>query len=124
MKGANDRISIGIIGCGDRGSEAHMPGVNQYAKEQNVEITAVCDPWRVAREKAAAKAKQWYGRDVRQFVSYRDLLALNDVDAVMIASCDHQHTTHLEAAARAKKDVYCEKPLGKSLKALKAASTR
>ncbi len=121
IRGANDRISIGIIGCGDRGSEAHMPGVNQYAKEQNIEITAVCDPWRVRRELAAAKAKQWYGRDVRQFVSYKDLLALDDVDAVMIASCDHQHTTHLEAAAKAKKDVYCEKPLGKALEPLKAA---
>ena len=121
IKGANDRISIGIIGCGDRGSEAHMPGVNQYAEDQNIEITAVCDPWRIQREKAAAKAKQWYGREVRQFVSYSDLLALDDVDAVMIASCDHQHTTHLEAAAKAKKDVYCEKPLGKALKPLKAA---
>jgi len=121
IKGANDRISIGIIGCGDRGSEAHMPGVNRYAREQNIEITAVCDPWRIQREKAAAKAKEWYGRDARQFVSYKDLLALDDVDAVMIASCDHQHTTHLEAAARAKKDVYCEKPLGKAMKPLKAA---
>ena len=121
IKGANDRISIGIIGCGDRGSEAHMPGVNRYAREQNIEITAVCDPWRIQREKAAAKAKEWYGRNARQFVSYKDLLALDDVDAVMIASCDHQHTTHLEAAARAKKDVYCEKPLGKAMKPLKAA---
>jgi predicted dehydrogenase len=121
IRGANDRISIGIIGCGDRGSEAHMPGVNQHAREQNIEITAVCDPWRIQREKAAAKAKQWYGRDVRQFASYKELLALNDVDAVMIASCDHQHTTHLEAAARARKDVYCEKPLGMDLKRVRVA---
>ena len=119
--GANDRISIGIIGCGDRGVGAHMAGVNQYAKEQNIVITAVCDPWRPRRELAAAKAKEWYGKEARQFVTYKDLLALKDVDAVMIASCDHQHTTHLEAAAKAKKDVYCEKPLGKNLEALKAA---
>jgi hypothetical protein len=45
--GANDRISIGIIGCGDRGVNAHMKGVHAHAKEQNIEITAVCDPWRV-----------------------------------------------------------------------------
>ena len=121
IKGSNDRISIGMIGCGDRGCEAHMPGVSQYAKEQNIEITAVCDAWRIQREKAAAKAKQWYGCEARQFVSYEDLLDLKDVDAVMIASCDHQHTTHLEAAARARKDVYCEKPLGKDLKRVKAA---
>lgn len=72
----------------------------------------MCDPWRLAREEAAAKVKEWWGREPRQFISYRELLALEDVDAVMIASCDHQHTAHLEAAAIAGKDVYCEKPLG------------
>jgi len=119
--GANDRISIGIIGCGGRGCHAHMPGVNNHAKEQNIAVTAVCDPWRQRREEAAAQAKEWFGSEPRQFVSYRDLLALDDVDAVMIASCDHQHTTHLEAAAKAKKDVYCEKPLAMDFDKLKAA---
>lgn len=121
VPGANDRISIGIIGCGSRGLDAHMPGVHQYAKEQNIEITAVCDPWRLRREAAAAKTKEWYGREARQFTSYRDLLALEDVDAVMIASCDHQHTTHLRAVAEAKKDVYCEKPLAMEIEKLKEA---
>src|SRR3989304_7543275 len=45
--GANERISIGVIGCGSRGVGAHMAGVNEHAKSQNIEITAVCDPWRV-----------------------------------------------------------------------------
>jgi predicted dehydrogenase len=109
--GANDRLSIGIIGCGGRGLGSHMPDIHKHSESQNAEITAVCDPWRLRREEAAAKTKDWYGREARQFSSYRDLLALKDVDAVTIASCDHQHTTHLEAAARAGKDVYCEKPL-------------
>ena len=119
--GANERISIGIIGCGRRGFGAHMPGVNNHAKEQNIEITAVCDVWTRQRERAAAKAKEWYGREPRQFTSYRDLLALQNVDAVMIASCDHQHCTHLEAAANARKDAYCEKPLAMTLDELKRA---
>jgi len=117
--GANDRISIGIIGCGGRGLDFHMPGVHKYAKSENIEVTDVCDPWRLRREVAAAKVKEWYGRDARQFVSYRDLLALKDVDAVMIASCDHQHTTHLKAAAKAGKDAYCEKPLAMKLDRLR-----
>jgi predicted dehydrogenase len=121
VRGANDRISIGVIGCGGRGYGAHMPGVHKHDKEQNIEITAVSDPWRIRRERAAARAKEWYGREARQFVSYRDLLAVKDLDAVMIASCDHQHTTHLEAAARARKDVYCEKPLAMSFQRLKKA---
>lgn len=119
--GANDRISIGVIGCGNRGVNAHMAGVNQHAQSQNIEITAVCDPWRLRREVASAKAKEWYGRAARSFVSYRDLLALEDVDAVMIASCDHQHTTHLKATAEAGKDVYCEKPLAMRMDRLRAA---
>jgi predicted dehydrogenase len=119
--GANDRISIGLIGCGDRGVKAHMPGVHAHAKTENVEITAVCDPWSVRREIASAQTREWYGRPARQFVSYRDLVALQDVDAVMIASPDHLHTTHLEAAAKAKKDVYCEKPLATEFAALKSA---
>ena len=118
---ANDRISIGIIGCGGRGLGAHMPGINEHAKSQNIEITAVCDPWRLRREEASARAKEWYGREARKFSSYRDLIALKDVDAVMIASCDHQHTMHLKAAAEAGKDAYCEKPLAMTLGSLKDA---
>ena len=119
--GANERISIGMIGCGSRGFGAHMKGVQKHAKAENVEFTAVVDPWRVPRERAAAAVKEWTGNDARQFVSYRDVMALKDVDAVMIASCDHQHTTHLEAAAKAGKHVYCEKPLAMDFGRLKKA---
>jgi predicted dehydrogenase len=112
IKGANERISIAQIGCGGRGVGAHMAGIAPFAGEQNVEVTAVCDPWRLRREVASAKAKETYGRPARMFVSYRDVMALDDVDAVMIASPDHLHTTHLKAAAEAGKDAYCEKPLG------------
>lgn len=121
VKGANERISIGMIGCGDRGRNAHMTSMHRYAEEQNVEITAVCDPWRVNRERAAADTESWYGRAARQFVSYKDVVALDDIDAVMIASCDHQHTTHMKAAADAKKDIYCEKPLAMDFERLKEA---
>ncbi len=119
--GANERISIAQIGCGGRGIGAHMAGVHPHDQAQNVEFTAVCDPWKQRREEAAETAKQWYGRAPRQFVSYRDVVALDDIDAVMIASCDHQHTTHLKAAAEAGLDVYCEKPLAMKLDRLKAA---
>ncbi|MBE3095669.1 MAG: Gfo/Idh/MocA family oxidoreductase [Planctomycetes bacterium] len=119
--GANERISLGLIGCGSRGFDAHMPGVHKHDKAENVEFTAVADPWRLRRERAAGRIKEWYGAEARQFVSYKDLLALKDVDAVMIASPDHVHTLHLEAAAKAGKDAYCEKPLAMDLEKLKAA---
>jgi predicted dehydrogenase len=128
--GANDRIRIGIIGCGDRGVNAHMEGVYKHVQAMNIEIVAVCDPWSVAREKANAKVKKWFEREAKQVVSYRELLALNNIDAVMIASPDHLHTTHLEAAAKAGKHIYIEKPLAmemdkliRAFDAVKAAGT-
>jgi len=118
IMGANERISVGIIGSGSRGIHVHMKTIQQYAKSQNVTVTAVADPWGERRREAAALGKDWFGQEIRSFVSYRDLLELKDLDAVMIASCDHQHTTHLEASARAGKHVYCEKPLAKDFDAL------
>lgn len=116
--GANERISLGLIGCGGRGYDAHMKGVHPYDKEQNVVFTAVSDPWRQRRERAAARAQEWYGRPARQFVSYKDIVALDDIDAVMIASPDHLHCLHLEAAIKAKKDAYVEKPLAMNMESL------
>ena len=95
VMGANERIRIAQIGCGDRGRNAHMAGVHKHDKVENVEYVAVADPWRIAREKAAALCKEWYGTDVKQCVSYRDVLACKDVDAVMIAAPDHHHATQL-----------------------------
>lgn len=121
VAGANDRIRLAMIGCGDRGRGAHMTGVHNYDKAENVEFVAVCDPWRQMREQAAAMAKTWYGREPMQCVSYLDIMARDDIDAVMIASCDHQHTAHLQAAAETGKDAYCEKPLAMNFEKLKAA---
>jgi predicted dehydrogenase len=121
VMGANERIGIGLIGCGDRGITRHMLYIKSLAKQTNVEFTAVCDPWRIRREMAAAEVKTTYGLDAEQYVSHRELLQSKRVDAVMIASCDHLHTTHLEAAAKAKKHVYCEKPLAMEFDRLKKA---
>jgi len=121
VAGANDRIAIGQIGCGNRGFGAHMTGVHNHAKEQNIEIIAVCDVWTEHVERAAAKVKDWYGRPPRATSKYEQVLAMKDVDAVMIASPDFQHCMHLEAAAKAGKDAYCEKPLAMNMQELKSA---
>jgi predicted dehydrogenase len=116
--GANDRISIGIIGCGDRGRQSHIADILKFQKETNVEITAVCDTWRQMREQAAAQVKEASGKEPVQFVHYQDLLALKNIDAVTIATPEHQHCTQLTAAARAGKDAYIEKPLAMNMKEL------
>ena len=118
VMGANDRIRIAQIGCGDRGRNAHMAGVHKHDKAENVEYVAVADPWRLAREKAAALCKEWYGTDVKQFVIYRDILPCKDVHEVIIPAPDHHHPTQLDAAARARKHVYVEKPMARNMEEL------
>jgi hypothetical protein len=109
--GANDRIRIGIIGCGHRGTTAHMQGLAKHFETANCEIVAVCDPWRQHREEANGLVQKWFNRDARQFTNHRELLAMDGLDAVNIATPDHLHTTHLEAAAKAGKHIYVEKPI-------------
>lgn len=117
--GANDRISLGLIGAGRRGRE--LAWIVAQLKEKNVELTAVCDLWKVNREDAAAQAAKDYGRAPRAFQYMDDLLALKDVDAAMVATADFQHATHLKLVAEAGKDCYCEKPMANDLDEAKAA---
>jgi len=119
--GANDRIGLGQIGCGNRGFGAHMTGVKKHAADQNVEFIAVCDVWTEHLDRAKDQVRQWNGRSALATTKYEDLLGMKDVDAVMIASPDHQHCTHLEAAAKSGKDAYCEKPLAMNMEELTSA---
>ncbi|MDP8243071.1 MAG: Gfo/Idh/MocA family oxidoreductase [Candidatus Hinthialibacter antarcticus] len=117
-KGANDRLQIGAIGCGSRGRNALMTEIHQFSADQNVAITAVCDVWNQHRESAASMTEEWFGKRAQEFVDYRDVLALSDIDAVTIATPDHLHATILYDAVKAGKDAYCEKPLARNLKEL------
>lgn len=119
--GANDRIRIGIIGCGSRGVGTEMASVHAHAAAENLEVVAVYDPWRVASEEAAAKAKEWFGTTAKQCRHVDELLGLRDVDAVFIASPDHWHAAHLEAAAKARKHIYVEKPMANEMGELNRA---
>jgi predicted dehydrogenase len=119
--GANDRIRIGIIGCGSRGIGVEMASVRDHAKAENLEVIAVYDPYRVAMEEAAGKAREWFGTNAKQCRSVDELLGLAEVDAVFISSPDHWHATHLEAAAKAGKHIYVEKPMANELDELNRA---
>ena len=118
--GANDRIALGHIGIGNRGSELDWIA-SRLKEEHNVEMIAVCDLWRVNCEKAMAKNTKYYGRAPRACKYAEELLALKDVDAVLISTPEHSHSPLLKAAAEAGKDAYCEKPMGNVLEEAKAA---
>lgn len=118
--GANDRISLAHIGIGNRGRE--LAGIAAGLKDaHNVEMTAVCDLWSVNRERAAAAAMRAYGRAPRTFQYMDDLLALPDVDAVIISTADFQHAPILRLVAESGRDAYCEKPMANVLEEAKAA---
>jgi len=118
--GANDRISLGHIGIGSRGGELDWL-VSRLKEKQNVEMTAVCDLWKVNREKAVSANKTYYGRPPRSFQYLEDLLLLKDVDAVLISTPEHSHSPILKLVAEAGKDAYVEKPMGNVLEEVKAA---
>jgi len=112
--GANERLSIGMIGVGDRAS-AHMDEIHRLAEKENVEITAVCDVWKVNLARAASKVKEWFGKEPHQSTRFGDLLALKNVDAVVIATTDNAHTPIMIEALKAGKDVYVEKPMSQTV---------
>lgn len=119
--GANDRLSIAVIGCGGRGMNRLMKEILDLREEENVRIAAVCDTWKPQREAAAALVNEFTGEEPAKLIDYRDALKRDDVDAVVIATPDHLHCTMLTAAARAGKDAYVEKPLAMTMEELNVA---
>lgn len=118
--GANDRIALCHIGTGSRGGDLSSI-VSQLSKNKNVEMVAVCDLWKVNREKAVVENANRYGRTPRSFAYYEEALALQEIDAAIISTPDHSHSTVLKAAVEAGKDCYVEKPMGNVLAEAKAA---
>jgi predicted dehydrogenase len=118
--GANDRISLAHIGNGSRGGDLDWI-VAQLKTSHKVETTTVCDLWRLNREKAVAVNTKYYGRAPRAYQYLEDVLALKDIDGVMISTPEHSHSPILKMAVEAGKDAYVEKPMGNVLAEAKAA---
>lgn len=105
-----NRVNVGQIGCGNIGSNYHIPTIMRMG---DVRIVAVADAYKSRREAATARLNRHYGDDkaTTAYADFREILARPDVDAVIIGAHDHWHTPMSIAAARAGKDVYCQKPL-------------
>jgi predicted dehydrogenase len=106
----NERLGIGLIGAGGRGSDL-MAQLLALAQNQKLQITAICDVWQKNLQAAAAKVKALTSKEPRQLTRFGDLLALKEVDAVVIATPDFSHAPILIAALDAGKDAYVEKPM-------------
>jgi predicted dehydrogenase len=103
--GANDRINIGLIGAGARGSSVSRSFAAIGQKQNNCQIVAVCDVYEKRKRLAAERFK------APGYLDYRELLARPDVDAVIVATPDHWHGKMALDAMDHGKDVYVEKPM-------------
>jgi len=116
--GANDKINVGVIGCGGRGTYVASEFAKSGARDNSCQIVAVCDVYEKRKKLNQDKYK------VDGYLDYRELLARNDVDAVIVATPDHWHAKIALAAMDGGKDVYLEKPMCHTIEGTHANAKR
>jgi predicted dehydrogenase len=109
----SERTTVGFIGVGKMANDYHLSTLLGFA---DVQALAVCDVDRSRREHARRRVETAYSKDstyhgCAEYTDFRKLLQRDDLDAVCIATPDHWHAIPLIEAAKARKDIYCEKPL-------------
>jgi predicted dehydrogenase len=114
--GANDRISLALIGCGTQGRYNWQ----QLLKLKGVRAAAVCDVDEIHLQNGARDALDAGQPAPKQFKDFRELLEQKDIDAVIIGTPDHWHARQFIAACQAGKDIWCEKPISHNLMEAKA----
>jgi predicted dehydrogenase len=105
--GANDRVNIGVVGVGGRGTNH----VQEYAKNAGFHIAAIVDVNQAAQEKAVALVNREKGHSPKTYYDMREAYADKGIDAVSIATPNHWHVLAALWAVQAGKDVYVEKPV-------------
>ena len=105
---ANDRVGLGVIGCGSQGTWDQRA----FMAQPDVEIVALCDVYRTNLE----KNRQLAGGNPKRYTDYRRLLEDKSVQAVLIATPEHWHAYMTIDACDAGKDVYCEKPASHNIR--------
>lgn len=116
----NDKIRMGFIGLGNRGTQL----LHRFMANEDVEITAFCDAYEPYMDRDYSKVdERWkaigripkmgekFDASVKKYTDFRKLLEDKNVDAVCISTPDHWHALQTIAALEAGKDVYVEKPL-------------
>jgi len=109
---ASNRITLGVIGWGMQGPS----NTKAFLAQEDCQVVAACDLDKNPLQAAVDTVNARYGnKDCKAYHDYRELLARDDIDAVMIAVPDHWHALVAIAAANRKKDIYGEKPLARTV---------
>ena len=108
----SNRITIGVIGWGMMG-----PGnTKAFLAEDDCQVVAACDLHSGHLQAAVDTVNNKYGnKDCKAYHDYREMIARDDIDAIMIAIPDHWHAIVATETARRKKDIYGEKPLARTV---------
>ncbi len=115
----SNRITMGVIGCGSMGNS----NIDNFLKLDDVQIIGTCDVDKNRLNETTAKIEKAYAekKGVSNYAGckgtgdFRDLIARQDIDAVLCALPDHWHSIPAVTAANAKKDIYGEKPLARTI---------
>ena len=105
--GANDKIVVGVIGCGSQGRW----NMRDFLRQPDVQIAAICDVY----EANLNQAREMTDDKAATYKDFRKLLERKDIDAVIVATPDHWHALPTIHACDAGKDVYVEKPLSHTI---------
>lgn len=108
---ANDKILIGAIGCGGMG----RGDIDTFLHNAEVECPIICDVDDKMTAETARLIEGRRGRAPEIVKDFRRVIERNDLDAILVATPDHWHALPTVYACQAGKDVYCEKPLGKTI---------
>src|SRR5580698_2267857 len=108
----SNRITLGVIGWGMMGPA----NTKAFLTQDDCQVVAACDLHTAHLQAAVDTVNAKYGNtDCKAYHDYRELLARDDVDAIMIAVPDQWHAIIATEAANRKKDVYGEKPLARTI---------
>lgn len=105
--GANDKIVLGLIGCGGQGAF----NMRVLADKPEISVAAVCDVDKDRMPEDIKFVTQKYGKAPDIYSDYRKMLERKDIDAIIVGTPDNWHALNLIHAVEAGKDVFCEKPI-------------
>ena len=113
---ANERIRIGFIGPGGRGFGAHVKTLcDMHGDGAKIDLVGVAEVYETQRNRVADHIKEKTGTDPGRYVDYNDMIEKENLDAVAIGTPDHWHHKQIIDSLAAGLNVYCEKPMTKTV---------